>query len=68
MTITRGRSGEELVKLVPAKPLAGKRRVPVLLAEERPVGSKGILDSGFWDPLSDEEMGLGEDQLLDAGR
>lgn len=68
VTITRGRSGEELVKLIPAKPPCKGRRVPGLLAHERPYGSKGILDNGFWDPLSDEEMGLGEDTPVDAKR
>lgn len=65
VTITHGRSGEELVKLVPAKPVKPRRRVLGWLAHERPEGSKGILDSGFWDPLTDEEMGLGPDPLLD---
>ena len=68
VTITHGRSGEELVKLVPAKPVARGRRVPGRLAHERPPRSKDILDGGFWDPLSDEEMGLGDDPLLDAER
>lgn len=68
VTITQGRSGEELVKLVPAKPAAKKRRVPGRLAHLRPPGSKGILDNGFWDPLSDEEMGLSDDPQLDTKR
>lgn len=68
VTITKGRSGEELVKLTPVKPISKGRRVPGPLAHERPPGSKGILDGGFWDPLSDEEMGLGDDPLLDAKR
>ncbi|MCA1661831.1 MAG: type II toxin-antitoxin system prevent-host-death family antitoxin [Novosphingobium sp.] len=65
VTITQGRSGEELVKLVPAKPVIKPRPVPGWLAHQRPPGSKGILENGFWDPLSDEEMGLGHDPLLD---
>ena len=65
VTISQGRSGEELVKLVPAKAVAKLRRVPGRLAYQKPPGSKGILDGGFWDPLDDEEMGLGPDPLLD---
>lgn len=65
VTITQGRTGEELVKLVPAKPLGKGRRVLGWLAHERPAGSCGILDNGFWDPLTDEEMGLGPDPILD---
>lgn len=65
VTIRQGRSGEELVKLVPARPVVKPRRVPGRLAYQKPAGSKGILDNGFWDPLDDEEMGLGPDPLLD---
>jgi prevent-host-death family protein len=65
VTITQGRTGEELVTLVPAKPTVKTKRILGWLAHEKPTGSKGILDNGFWDPLSDEEMGLGPDPLLD---
>lgn len=65
VTITQGRTGKKLVTLTPAKPETKALRVPGRLAHQRPPGSKGILDSGFWDPLSDEEMGLGPDPLLD---
>ena len=61
VTISNGRSGEDLVRLVPAKPLAKVRRQLGWLADEMPKGSKGITESGFWDPLTDEEMGLGDD-------
>lgn len=60
VTITQGRTGEELVKLIPAKPAMPRRRVPGWLAHEKPPGSRGILDNGFWDPLTDEEMGLAD--------
>ena len=61
VTITQGRTGEKLVTLVPAKPAAKPNRVLGWLAHEKPTGSKGITESGFWDPLDDEEMGLGDD-------
>ena len=56
VTIAQGRSGEELVKLVPAVPLSSKRRTPNRFAHLR--GEKGVLDHGFWKPLSDEELSL----------
>lgn len=65
VTITQGRTGEKLVTLVPAKPKVKPKRIPGWLAHQKPPGSRGILDNGFWDPLSDEEMGLGPDPLLD---
>ena len=57
VTITQGRSGEELVKLVPAKPVEKARRSPGRY--KHLAKSNNILDHGFWDPLSDEEAGLG---------
>ena len=59
------RGTQEIAKLVPLKPPAPKRRVPGQLAKERPPGSKDILSKGFWEPLSDEEMGFGDDPILD---
>ncbi len=61
VTITQGRTGEALVTLVPALSKVKQKRVLGWLAHEKPLGSKGILDNGFWDPLSDEEMGIGDD-------
>lgn len=61
VTITQGRTGEKLVTLVPAKPEAKPKRVLGWLAHEKPPGSKGITESGFWDPLDNEEMGLDDD-------
>lgn len=66
VTIVKGRSGEELVRLVPAKPLEKERRVPGRLAHLVPPGSGDILSYGFWDPLTDEEMGLGPDEADEA--
>jgi prevent-host-death family protein len=66
IVVARGR--EPVIKLVPAKPATAGRRVPGRYAHLRPPGSKGILESGFWEPLSDEEMGLGEDPILDRRR
>lgn len=57
VTITHGRSGEELVKLVPAKPPAKHKRVGGWLAHTLPPG-KDPLEDGFWDPLPDEHLGL----------
>lgn len=54
----------KLVPLVPVTPKAGPR-IPGRLAHLVPPGSKGITEAGFWDPLTDEEMGLGPDPLLD---
>ena len=56
VTIAQGRSGEELVKLVPAGPLSTKRRTPNRFAHLR--GEHGVLDHGFWNPLSEEELAL----------
>jgi len=55
VTITQGRTGEELVKLVPAKPVRKKKRVPGWLAHTLPPG-KDPLEDGFWDPLPPEEL------------
>lgn len=66
--ITIARGSKPVVKIVPLSPPQPKRRVPGGLAHLRPPGSKGILDSGFWDPLSDEEMGLGNEPFPDTKR
>lgn len=57
--IARGK--QEIAKLVPLKPPAPKRRVPGRFAHLVPPGKEDILAYGFWDPLTDEEMGLGDD-------
>lgn len=61
VTIRQGRSGEDLVRIVPAEPLSSNRRTPNRFAHLR--GEKGVLDHGFWSPLSEEELALwnGED-------
>ncbi|MDX2209526.1 MAG: type II toxin-antitoxin system prevent-host-death family antitoxin [Sphingopyxis sp.] len=64
--IARGK--HEIAKLVPLEPPKRKRRTPGRFAYLRPEGSRGILDNGFWDPLTDEEMGFGPDLLLDSDR
>jgi prevent-host-death family protein len=61
--VSRGRV--PVVRIVPLQAKPAKRRQLGWLAHEKPQGSKGILDDGFWDPLTDEEMGLGPDPLLD---
>jgi prevent-host-death family protein len=53
------RGKEEVIKLVPLEPPKPARRTPGRYAHLP--GAKGILDHGFWDPLTDEEMGLGAD-------
>jgi prevent-host-death family protein len=60
VTIAQGRSGEPLVKIVPAQPLEKRKRVPGKFAHLP--GAKGILDHGFWDPLPIEHLGLGGDE------
>ena len=57
VTIARGK--EEVVKLVPSKPLPRKKRVGGWLAHEIPEGSGDILSHGFWDPLPEDHLGLG---------
>lgn len=59
VTIRQGRSGEALVRLVPARPsLKGKRQLG-WLANTVPPG-KDPLDDGFWDPLPDDHLGLND--------
>jgi antitoxin (DNA-binding transcriptional repressor) of toxin-antitoxin stability system len=60
VTIAQGRTGEALVKIVPAKPIVGKRRVPNRFAHLIAPGTD-ILADGFWDPLPPEHLGLGTD-------
>lgn len=68
--LVRVEAGEEIVvargktpvaRIVPLNPPPTKRRVPGRLAHLVPAGSGDILSHGFWDPLSDEEMGLGSE-------
>lgn len=68
--LVRVEAGEEIVvargktpvaRIVPLNPPPTKRRVPGRLAYLVPPGSGDILSHGFWDPLSDEEMGLGSE-------
>lgn len=56
VTITNGRSGEKLARIVPAKPLAKKTRQLGWLRED----SRGCdpLAYGFWDPIPDVELAL----------
>jgi prevent-host-death family protein len=69
--LARVEAGEEIViarrnakiaKIVPLRPVRKPDRVLGWLAHEKPPGSAGILDNGFWDPLTDEEMGLTDDE------
>lgn len=56
VVVSRGK--EPVVKIVPVKPVAPKRRTPGRLAHQVPKGCTDILAHGFWDPLSEEEAGL----------
>lgn len=67
--VRRAEAGEEIIlargskpvaKIVPLSPPPPKRRVPGRFSNLP--GSNGILDHGFWDPLPDEELGLGADE------
>lgn len=57
VVLARGKT--PVARIVPLNPPAPKRRIPGRLAHLVPPGSGDILSHGFWDPLSDEEMGLG---------
>lgn len=61
--IVLARGTKPVAKIVPLEPLRPKKRQLGWLAHEKPEGSGGILDGGFWDPLSDEDMGLADDGL-----
>lgn len=51
-----------VAKIVPLHPVQKLRRVPGRFAHLVPPDSGDILSHGFWDPLTDEEMGLGPDE------
>ena len=55
VTITRGRSGEELAKLVSAKPLVKKRQLGWLSDDSR---GSDPLAYGFWDPIPEVDLAL----------
>lgn len=57
IVVARGKT--PIAKLVPLGPTPKAKRTPGRFAHLP--GAKGVLDHGFWDPLSDEEMGLGDD-------
>lgn len=59
VTIRQGRSGEELVKLVPTRSSSkGKRQLGWLANTVPP--DKDPLEEGFWDPLPDDHLGLND--------
>ena len=55
VTITQGRTGEELVKLTPAKSLAKKRQLGLLRGDS---SGSDPLAYGFWDPEPDVDLAL----------
>lgn len=57
ITVTRGK--EEVIKLVSLVPANRPDRVPGWLSHQSPDG-RSITGPAFWEPLSDEEMGLVE--------
>jgi prevent-host-death family protein len=57
--LARGKT--PVARIVPLSPPQPRRRVPGRFAHLVPPGSGDILSHGFWDPLTDEEMGLGSD-------
>lgn len=57
VTITQGRTGQELVKLIPAEPVTKRKRVAGWLAHTLPPG-KHALDDRFWEPLPEDELKL----------
>ncbi len=63
IVIARGKN--EIAQIVPLKRVPPQHRIPGWLAHQKPLESKGILDNGFWDPLSHEELGLGPDPMTD---
>jgi prevent-host-death family protein len=63
--IILARGNKPVAKIVPLEPPKPKRRVAGWLAHELPPGLPAV-GPKFWEPLSDEEMGLGPDPLLDG--
>ena len=73
--LARVEAGEEIVvargnvpiaRIVPLVSARPKRREPGRLAHMIPPGSGDILSHGFWDPLTDEEMGVDPDEARGA--
>lgn len=57
IVIARGKN--EIAKIVPLRTSTRPDRVPGWLAHEGPDG-RDIIGRAFWEPLSDEEMGLAD--------
>lgn len=64
--LTKVEAGEEIIiargkvevaRLVPVRPIKRPDRVPGRLAHQSPDG-RSITGPAFWEPLSDEDMGL----------
>ncbi|MEM8826581.1 MAG: type II toxin-antitoxin system prevent-host-death family antitoxin [Pseudomonadota bacterium] len=62
------RRNEPVIRLMPYAKAKPKKRVLGRLAHLVPEGVDDILAHGFWDPLTDEEMGLGDDEDWFADR
>jgi antitoxin (DNA-binding transcriptional repressor) of toxin-antitoxin stability system len=55
VTIKQGRSGEELVRIIPAKPLCKKRQLGWLRDDS---SGRDPLAYGFWDPIPTIDLAL----------
>ncbi len=62
IVLARGKT--PIARIVPLESHKKVRRVPGRLAHLVPPGSGDILSHGFWDPLTDEEMGLTYNEKL----
>ena len=59
VTIRQGRSGEDLVRLVPTRATPKGKRQLGWLASTIPQG-RDPLEDGFWDALPDDHLGLND--------
>ena len=64
IVVSRGK--QEVIRLVPAKPLDPPKRVAGRLAHLLAPGKDPCAD-GFWEPMTDAEMGLALDPHDPAG-
>ncbi|MEO0501060.1 MAG: type II toxin-antitoxin system prevent-host-death family antitoxin [Pseudomonadota bacterium] len=64
--VTVARRGEPVVKIVPVEPEPMPTRRLGWLSHTLPAGVSDPLAHGFWDPLPDEYLGLGDDKFADV--
>jgi prevent-host-death family protein len=58
VTISRG--NKPIAKIVPLEPVRKQDRVLGWLAHQNPKDGRSIIGPAFWEPLSDEEMGIAD--------